>query len=113
MTKKLEDNYSIEFNKHEYLKNLHTKQLLNLRDEIYKITPSEEEKKLLRPIISSEEELYRYLNESEVHYDVSNSFKNWYVTLNDVREELKTREHIPNKTEAKEIRQHRAKNKMR
>lgn len=104
-----ENNKSEDFNATEYLQNLHTKQLLQLRDKIYKITPSDDEK----PIFSSEEQRYQYFKDSEAKYDVSNSFKNWYVTLNDVRRELKTREQIPNKAEAKLIRQQRAKNKIK
>lgn len=105
--KKQLDNISEHFDPSAYLKELHTKQLMQLRDKIYKITPQKDS----NLHFSSEHEMYLHSINSEPKYDVSNSFKEWYVTLNDVRRELKTREHIPNKEEAKEIRQQRAKHK--
>ncbi len=89
-----------EFNAQEYLKKLHTKQLLNLRDKIYKVKPDP------KFICSTEEET---LDNQYGKYDVSDSFKNWYVSMPEVKAELKTREHVPNSAEAKEIRQQKAK----
>lgn len=92
-----------EFNSQEYLKTLHTKQLLALRDEIYKVKPDP-------AIIPSNEQ--EQMDNKYGKYDVSDSFKSWYVSLAEVKTELKTREHVPNAKEAKEIRQIRAKNKF-
>ena len=92
----------MEFNAQEYLKGLHTKQLLLLRDKIYKT------KKDSSVIVSNEQES---LDNQYGKYDVSDKFQDWYVSLKDVKNELKTREHIPNAKEAKEIRQNKAKTK--
>jgi len=65
-----------------YLKGLHTRQLMNLR-----------------------EDCYRFGNEGTY---IGNTSSNKWVTVEQVNAELSTREHIPNKKEAKEIRQQKA-----
>lgn len=92
----------MDFNAQEYLKGLHTKQLLALRDKIYKT------KRDLSFVASNEQET---LDNQYGKYDVSHNFKNWYVSLKEVKAELNTREHVPNAREAKEIRQNKAKSK--
>lgn len=97
------------FDKHVFLKGLHTKQLIQLRDKIYKVPKSYDPV----PMATSEEEDYAQMCAAIPQYDVSDAFKGHYVSLIDVKRELSTREHVPNKAEAKEIRQQRAKQKMR
>lgn len=76
----------------EYLKKLHTRQLLNLRNRIYRVSGG-----------------YWYKPENKMVYDVSENHQGMIVSLKQVKAELATREHVPNKKEAKALRQQRAK----
>lgn len=80
-----------------YLKSRHTRQLLQIRDMIYRVSGYN-----------------RYIiPENEVGCDPINDYSGGgcWVTLEQVKAELATRPHIPNKKEAKAIRQARAKGK--
>lgn len=80
------------WNAEEYLKSPHTKQLLNLRDAIYRVSG-----------------INHYdIPESEAGYDITNNHQGAVVTLAQVKAELATRPHVPTKAEAKVIRQQRA-----
>lgn len=67
-----------------YLKNKHTRELLSLRDACHKFNG---------------------------HYDISDGC-NCFITLEQVRAELNTREHIPAKKEAKLLRRLMSQHKM-
>lgn len=79
----------------EYLKKRHTKELLNIRDMIYRVSG------------------YNHydVTDGEVGCDPINDYSGGrcWVSLEQVKAELATRPHIPNKTEAKAIRQAQAK----
>lgn len=86
---------SSNWNAVEYLKKRHTKELLNIRDMIYRVSGYN-----------------RYdIPEDEVGCDPINDYSGGgcWVTLAQVKAELATRPHVPNKAEAKAIRQERAK----
>lgn len=68
----------------EYLKTLHTRQLMNLRDECF-----------------------RYGHDGTWH----NSSNTRWISTEQVNAELSSRKHIPNKAEAKEIRRQKAQSK--
>jgi hypothetical protein len=79
----------------EYLKSLHTKQILAIRDAIYRVSG-----------------INRYdIPETEAGYDPFDSGGRCWVTLAEVKAELALRPHVPNKAEAKVIRQEKAKAK--
>jgi hypothetical protein len=86
---------STPWNAVEYLKKRHTKELLNIRDMIYRVSG------------------YNYydVTDGEVGCDPLSdcSGGRCWVTLEQVKAELATRPHVPNKAEAKVIRQQRAK----
>lgn len=76
----------------KYLKSRHTKQLLNLRDTIYRVSG-----------------INHYdIPESEAGYDITNNHQGAFVTLAQVKAELATRPHVPTKAEARIIRQQKA-----
>jgi len=68
----------------EYLKRCHTRVLMQYRDKCCKFNG---------------------------YYDILDNHSECVVTIEQVKTELSTREHIPNKKEAKVIRQERAKRK--
>jgi len=72
----------------EYLEGLHTRQLLNLRKTAYAVSnygrySDQKASVIVTPLLA--------------------------VTLDQIKAELSKREHVPNKTEAKRIRQEKAK----
>ncbi len=73
-----------------YLEKLHTKQLLQLRDAAYRVS-----------CIGMD-------TDREAVYDVTDVLT---VRMSEIKRELGKREHVPNKAEAKKIRQEKAKNK--
>jgi hypothetical protein len=75
-----------------YLKGRHTKQLMNLREQIYAVN----------------NECGDLPEAQHMTYNVGEKHEQRLVTLNQVKAELATREHVPNKQEAKRIRQDRA-----
>lgn len=76
------DHTEYTFDVKKYLHSKHTRELLQLRDACYAMPHG---------------------------YDVTDNDGGRYIYLSDVLAELATREHIPNKAEAKIIRQQRAK----
>jgi len=87
-----------------YLKGRHTKQLLGLKAELYRhngggryIHPAQGTEK------QAAEEDYAYLDV------IGDGNSGCVVTLAEIKAELATRPHVPNKQEAKVIRQERAK----
>jgi hypothetical protein len=81
-----------------YLKGRHTKQLLNLRDSIHAVNGWAKD----------ESGNYKYPS-TEIVIHVGEKYENKIVNLAQVKAELATREHIPNKAEAKVLRQIKAK----
>lgn len=73
----------------EYLQSCHTRQLLQMRNNVHRLEAS-----------------YRYNLAARLHVTTALS-----VTGAEIKRELDTREHIPNKAEAKLIRQQQAKEK--
>ena len=73
----------------KYLKNLPIpiRKLLGGNDTVFKVKPNSS------IVISNEPEAI-----DNKHDDIG-SFKNWYVNLQDLKTELKTREPVPNKKE--------------
>ena len=72
-----------------YLEKLHTKQLLQLRNAAYRVS-----------CIGMD-------TDREAVYDVTDDLT---VRISEIKRELSKREHVPNKAEAKKIRQEKAKN---
>lgn len=75
-----------------YLKGRHTKQLMKLREQIYAVN---------NECGDLPEAKHLTINVGEKHED-------HYVSIAQVKTELATREHVPNKQEAKVLRQERA-----
>ncbi|HET8688688.1 MAG TPA: hypothetical protein VFM18_18895 [Methanosarcina sp.] len=74
-----------EWNPAEYLKTLHTRQLMAIRQKCHKFNG---------------------------YYDICENNSPCVVTISQVKAELATREHVPNKHEARKIRQAKAKKKL-
>lgn len=74
-----------KFDPVEWLKHQHTRELMNLRVRVYRCNGE---------------------------YDISDNHQGFTVTLGQLKAELATREHIPNKKEAKAIRRARAQGKV-
>jgi hypothetical protein len=72
----------------KYLEKLHTRQLLKLRDSVYRVCD------------------YGLSRGFQPVYDVTDTLS---VRAYEIKRELSKREHIPNKAEAKKIRQEKAK----
>jgi hypothetical protein len=72
----------------KYLEKLHTRQLLKLRDRVYRVCN------------------YGLTHGFQPVYDVTDTLS---VRAYEIKRELSKREHIPNKAEAKKIRQEKAK----
>ena len=79
-----------------YLKSRYTRQLLGLRNRIYAVNGHGSSLPELNPNAS---------------YDVSDNHQGMNVTMSQVKAELATRPHVPNKKEARAIRQAKAKAK--
>lgn len=77
-----------------YLKTRHTRVLMKMRESVYRVNGG-------RYFEYSEN------NDAEVFYDPFNDGR-VCVSLAQIKAELATREHVPNKKEAKRIRQQRA-----
>jgi hypothetical protein len=85
---------SVKWDGAAYLKTRHTRVLMQMRESAYRVTAYN-----------------RYaLRDDEVFYDPFDSGLN-YVSLAQIKAELATREHVPNKKEARQIRQARARRK--
>jgi hypothetical protein len=77
-----------------YLRTRHTRVLMKMRESVYRVSGYN-----------------RYeLKDEEVFYDPFVTHLN-YVSLAQIKAELATREHIPNKKEARQIRKARARRK--
>lgn len=83
-----------------YLKGLHTRQLMALRRRVYAVNSWAREDK--GPGF--------YRDDDELHYLVNDNPQT-AITLGQLKRELATREHVPNKQEAKAIRQAKARNR--
>jgi hypothetical protein len=87
-----------------YLKKLHTRQLLKIRDAIHRCHGGR--------VVQYYQEKGDTRIEHEAGYDlVSNGGSGYWVTLAQVKAELATRPHVPNKKEAKALRRARAQGK--
>jgi hypothetical protein len=87
----------------KYLQGRHTKQLLGLRDELYKMNGGG---RYIHPAQGTENQA---AEEDYAILDVMGDHSGCVVTLAQIKAELATRPHVPNKAEAKVIRQERAK----
>jgi hypothetical protein len=83
-----------------YLKGLHTKQLMNLRKSLHAVNTWAQEDKS-KNYRYSDEEIILLINDESCNHQV--------INLKQLKDELATREHVPNKQEAKLIRQQKAK----
>lgn len=84
----------MSWNAVEYLKTLHTRQLMNIRRNIFTITQHED----------------RHMrSERRMWINMFDKNSGCTVTMQQLKAELATREHIPNKAEAKVLRQQLAK----
>lgn len=82
-----------------YLRTRHTRVLMQMRESAYRVSG------------------YNYAadrgkTEGEIFYDPFDTGQN-YVSLAQIKAELATREHVPNKKEARQLRQQRASNRRR
>jgi hypothetical protein len=84
-----------------YLKGRHTKQLLGLKAELYRMNGGGRVARAIDATQASEEDYYLDV--------IGEGNSGCIVTLAEIKAELATRPHVPNKQEAKVIRQERAK----
>lgn len=85
---------SVKWDGVAYLKTRHTRVLMQMRESAYRCSGRNEYD----------------LSDEEVFYDPFDTRLN-YVSLAQIKAELATREHVPNKKEARAIRQERARRK--